>query len=305
MDLKTLHLEELVVLPKDYRKILTERPKFTTELHEAGFSTYGDSIDYWYVWVEELFYITILGEEEDLYYLKIRDIYRNGCFKPFFRYLKQWAKDNKIKKTNPYYHFAEWLKKNYLKGYKKGSLYVTLFRDDEITFQAESEEILFRALKEISTGIRLLATEHASEPLDMITEFEYDEADLKGKDYWKISNNILTPMLLKGLIEGISIFRQKVESKEIDETIISIKLNKKDKSMLFYYGDECEGETFFEFGIGKVLTRCVSLIKENDLIYTQELSDWFTDAISGIPEHIYEDLELTIEVPETDGDPYL
>ena len=95
------------------------------------------------------------------------------------------------------------------------------------------------------------------------------------------------------------------DDKEIDETIISIKLNKKDKSMLFYYGNECEGETFFEFGIGKVLTRCVSLIKENDLIYTQELSDWFTDAISGIPEHIYEDLELTIEVPETDGDPYL
>ena len=77
------------------------------------------------------------------------------------------------------------------------------------------------------------------------------------------------------------------------------------KSMLFYYGDECEGEAFFEFSIGKVLTRCVSLIKEENLVYTQELSDWFTDAMLEIPKKIYEDLRLTIEVPETDGDPFL
>ena len=122
MDLKALHLEEIIILPKDYRKIFTERPKLTAELHEAGFSSYDNATYFWYVWVEELFYITILGEEEDLYYLKIRE---NECFEPFFKYLKQWAKDSKIKKKNPYYHFTEWLKKNYyLKGYKKGSLYI-------------------------------------------------------------------------------------------------------------------------------------------------------------------------------------
>ena len=174
---------------------------------------------------------------------------------------------------------------------------------DEIQYQVENKRNFYRILKEISKGFRILATEHASDSFDLAAEFEYDNSDLRGKGYDDMANDILTPMVLRGLIEGITAFRQKVENGETEETVISIEIKQKKKTMLFYYGDDCKGTPFYEFEIGSVLSKCLNEIQSEDLKYERELSHWFSDAASNLPEKIYQGLNVCIEVPETGGDP--
>ena len=315
MDLKNLHLEEIVTLPKNYKEVIADQREITAELEKEGFKggTWGKNRRYNFIYKKmDPFVIRVIEEDieeaevdENLSY-QLQFHIGNPVFAPVLKFIKEWGKENGMAERELLgYCLANWLHELCdLPEETADEISIeAIDNDDEVLFQVESEIGYYRLLKELSKGFRTLANEHASEPLDLVAEFEYDASELKGKEYWDMANHILTPMILRGLIEGLNAFRQKVESKGTEDTTISIEIKKKRKTMLFYYGDDCTGTPFYEFEIGSVLSKCLSKMQSEDLEYDQELSHWFSDAVSNLPEKVYKGLTVCIEVPETGGDP--
>jgi len=314
MDLKKMHLEEIITLPKNYKEVIADRREITPELKEEGFGggTWGKDRRYNYFYKEIEPFLLRVGEQDvkkdesdgTLHY-QLEFQVNNLAFAPFLKFIKEWGKKNCKKGSKLNDCFISWLIEYF--DFSPANDYEVYTRtpvnNDEVMCQVESEIDFYKLLKDISKGFRILATEHASDPFDLVAEFEYDASDLKGKEYWDMANNILTPMILRGLIEGLTAFRQKVESGETEDETISIEIKKKKKTMLFYYGDDCRGTPFYEFEIGSVLSKCLNEIQSEDLEYERELSHWFSDAASNLPEKVYQGLNVCIEVPETGGDP--
>ena len=313
MDFKNLHLEEAVVLPENYREIILERREITPELKAQGF---GGG-----VWGKDRRYNSIYRDIEPFFFRVIEDNvdssepgvlqYQfefkvdNSAFTPYLKFIKEWGKEHGGKGSKLNERFATWLLSqcDLPKETDGNLLYRIPTNTNDVSFILESETDFLIVLKEISKAFRTLATDHASDPFDLAAEFEYDPAELRGMGYWDMANRILTPMVLRGLIEGLAAYRQKAEAGETTDPAISIEVKKKAKTMLFYHGDRCKGTPFCEFEIGPVLTKCLGGIRDEGLKYEAELSHWFTDAAGSLPEKAVAGLRVSIEVPETGGDP--
>ena len=314
MDFKNLHLEEIITLPKNYKEIIADRREITPELKEEGFrgGTWGKDRRYNFIYLKiEPFIVRVIEEDvkkdesDGILHYQLEFQVDDPAFAPFLKFIKEWGKKNCKRGSKLNDRFFSWLGEYFdFSPENDYEVYTqTPINNNEVLSQVESEIDFYKLLKDISKGFRVLATEHATDPFDLVAEFEYDASELKGKEYWEMANDILTPMILRGLIEGLTAFRQKIEGGETEETNISIEVKKKKKTMFFYYGDDCKGTPFYEFEIGSVLSKCLYEMRGKDLEYERELSHWFSDAASNLPEKAYKGLSVCIEVPETGGDP--
>lgn len=309
-DFRTLHLDEMILLPENYREVIAERREITPEMKEKGYHSgvWGKDRRYntYFIDLEPfLFRVT----EPDVNSAEFRGLeyqfgfhVENPAFAPFWKFIKGWGKQNCGKGAKLNECFAKWLyaQCDLPKETDDALHYKIPVNADMVRFIVESEKDIFVLLKELSKGFRTLATDHASDPLDLAAGFEYDASELRGMGYWDLANKILTPMVLRGLIEGLAAYRK---SGKTDDPNISIEVKKKAKTVLFFHGDNCKGKPFHTFEIGNVLTKCLTGIRDEGLEYEAELSHWFTDAAHNLPEKAIEGLRVCIEVPETGGDP--
>lgn len=139
-----------------------------------------------------------------------------------------------------------------------------------------------------------------------MTDSFYDEANDFGKDepYFDLTNHRLVPLITEGLIEGINAFRRLVEDDGLEESEVFIDVDADSSSLIFSYGED--EEEFFTFKLGPVLNRSLELLEAmENYSYRHALSNWFEDAVPDIPEEAYEGLNISLDVPEVGGDPYL
>ncbi|MDR2924372.1 MAG: hypothetical protein LBU76_00160 [Azoarcus sp.] len=327
MDLKTLHLEETVVLPENYGEVIANPREITPEMMEQGY--FGGEFNRLYnMWMKDFDPFTVQIMEHDfqkddvdnnLDYL-LRFDADNSAFAPLLRFIIDWGEQNVEKGAPPNRCFGEWLHRQMEYSEKSGFEIITPKEFMTVTFLATGETAFVRMLEDVSACFRTLATEHSGEPLYLAVEeeeedtegcisihddYEFEDSGYEGEDYSDVANGELTPAVRMGLLEGLAAFRRRVESGETDETEINIEIDREKETMQFY----CPGDVnpFYEFELGEVLSWCISYI-ENDfyLVYEEELSHWFEDAVAGgLPEEAYKGLNVTIEVPEVGGDPYL
>lgn len=312
LDLKTLRLEDAAGLPEGYREIIAERREITPELKEKGFGGGVWGKDRRYNWFRKefgpfMFWIKeqdVNSAEFEGLEFQLQFHVENPVFAPFLKFIREWGRQNCDKGSKLNERFALWLlgQCNLPKETDDNLMYQIPVNNDEVTFKLENENDFLIVLRELSGAFRTLATEHATDPLDLAAEFEYDASELRGMGYWDMANNILTPMVLRGLIEGLAAYRK---SGRTDERNISVEVKKRDKAMLFFHGDGCKGEPFYTFEIGAVLTKCLTGIRDEGLQYEAELSHWFSDAAGNMPPKAVEGIRVCIEVPETGGDPVL
>lgn len=134
----------------------------------------------------------------------------------------------------------------------------------------------------------------------------YNEANdfTEEEPYFDLTNNKLVPLIAQGLIEGIAAFRKIVQDNGLDESEVLIDINQEESCMVFNYGED--KDEFFRFKLGPVLNRSIELLEDMDgYSYRHALSNWFEDAVTKIPKKVYQDMNLSIDVPEVGGDPYL
>lgn len=99
---------------------------------------------------------------------------------------------------------------------------------------------------------------------------------------------IYIPVITYGLGQGLEDFRLNRDEEDADRTI-SIRLDPKRKSMLFYKNDKCKGKAFFEFKMGAILPKCLSLTVENGLAQSDEIARWFREAAPPCREYLQND----------------
>jgi hypothetical protein len=145
----------------------------------------------------------------------------------------------------------------------------------------------------------------AAEASPVLREVAYDDAELEGREYNDLANHELVPAVTLALTGGLDAFRAGLKNGTVDEeeTVISVEIDKERETLLFYAGYEYDGEPFFSFKLGRLLTKCIALPGEGYATYRQELGHWFSDAARRLPKKAYSGLEVSIEVPETEGDP--
>ena len=308
MNFANLHLEESVVLPENYGAIFSERKDSTPKLEKERFRVVEYQNDlHRDIYKERGPFVVRVSEQHDdndiartegtLYYILEFNV-ENPDFAPFLKTVKGWAKKKrqKGKLTELFaYYLLEYFDSSPENDYE---LYVGVpANKSNVVFQVESETDFRKLLTDISNGFRALAAQSPASK-----EVEYDESDFEGKDYNELANRMLTPLITKALVDGLAAFRKRVESDGSDETILNVGIDRDSEAVLFYFGDE--EKAFFRFKLGRLLTKCIALIEENgNITYRQALGHWFGDAAVKLPPKAYKGLDVSIEVPETGGDP--
>ena len=241
--------------------------------------------------------------------------YQKNAFLPFFKYLNEWGRANRKESINLGYYMLEWLLEN-IGEYdeeKDGFEAFTYIDNDEVLFKVTNEAAFMRLLKEISAAFRTLASEHANTQKDSYDNYGYDailyykEKDLADVDYNDLTDNILAPVMGRALQEGIDEFHKSLRIDDDVETnpyegqyadnadrTISLSLNPKRKSLMFYRGDKCKGKAFFEFKMGAIVPKCVSLATDRETPYSEELARWFKEAADWLPNR-YRQLKISIK----------
>jgi hypothetical protein len=175
-DLKALHLEEMVVLPEDYK----ERLKASYKKYNT-FTYYSNGFlrDRWKMGGMYHFYTKTIGpfvirvtdknedtdapEIEGSLYYTVKFAAEHKDFSPFAALIKKWGKKHKGEEAFNYY-FGAWLLQYIDDSDPADDYFVYVhtpvsshFNEDKVLFQVEGEKNFYRLLTELSNGFRALA----------------------------------------------------------------------------------------------------------------------------------------------------
>jgi len=324
MDLKTLHLEKEIVFPKNLNEKIFDKniiavfdtEEFDTpeenELNEQGFwGTRGANGLHVYFRNDDFrpFTVRVIPNYEDdndkVLRYQLNFYFKRNTFQPLYKYINEWGRKNRKGEISLTSHFVEWLDDGHISDYNGRLEITTTTFNDEIMFEMKDEAEFVKLLAEISTAFRKLATEHSNTAKDSYDNYgcaaiqNYKEKDFTGVDYKDLVENMLVPVLTAGLDQGLERFRITRDTNKPNH-VISIAINKKQKSIEFYNDDKCTGKTFFEFELGAIVSKCISLAKSNGLSYSEEVANWFKEAIQNV-QNIFTKLSITIKIPEAEN----
>ena len=327
MDLKTLHLEDAIVFPKNLNEMIFDKniiAVFDTEefdtpeedaLNEQGFwGTRGANGLHVYFRNDDNMPFTVrvipnYDDDNDKVLRYQLDFYfKRPTFQPLYKYINEWGRENRKGEISLTSHFVEWLDDGQISDYNGRLEITTTTFNDEIMFEMKDEAEFVKLLAEISAAFRKLATEHSNTAEDSYDNYgcaaiqNYKEKDFEGVAYGDLVENMLIPVLTAGLDQGLERFRL-IRDKDQPSHVISIAINKRQKSIAFYKDDKCADKSFFEFELGAIVAKCISLAKSNGLSYSEETAKWFQEAIQNV-QNIYTKLRITIKIPEA-GNPTL
>jgi predicted DNA-binding WGR domain protein len=300
-------------LPKNYREVIAGKPKMTDELRAEGFSATVGAGDIYEVFV----YVDAKGNP-----FLIRVWNNNGvwdydltinlsrCY-PLFKYIFAWGRENrKGELINLAYYFAEYLLEK-IGDYdeEKDGFYAEA--SDyycRISLKTTNEESFLRLIKETAAAFCRLAEEHSGIEEDNFDNYKpksfanLKEKELKEIPYADLTDNMLILMLSEALRDGADKFRKSRHTEEyggenkdemhnefegeFDEKAdrnVSIRLDQQRKSLQLYTGKNCSGKVFFEFKLGDILPKCISMANEQGLDFQQEQLRWLNEAINLLP----------------------
>jgi len=327
MELKTLHLEEEVVFPKNLNEMIFDKNIIAifdtkefitpekTALQEQGFWGTRGADNRLHVYFNRggvaPFIVRVIPNYEDdndkVLTYQLTFYFNRIDFRPLYKYINEWGRKNLKGEISLTKYFAEWVDEQ-ISDYNSELEITTTTFNDEIMFETKSEVVFVKMLAEVSAAFRKLATEHSNKSKDSYDNYgyaailNYKEKHFDGVDYGDLVENILISVLTVGLNQGLEEFRINRDEDEQNH-VISIAVNQKRKSILFYDGAQCKGKAFFEFKLGAIIPKSVSLIDKNNLSYSEEVANWFKEAIQNV-QNIYKKIGPTIKIPEA-GNPVL